>query len=234
MWISRHLSAVIKSLKIPHDRILDVGCGSGLNMLFIDNTFGNTYGYDISDGSEWSLKALRNLQEGKPNINWGERLKIISSNEKIPYEDGYFDVIYSSQVLEHVKDIIFFKSETLRVLKKGGIAIHIFPVKEIILEGHIKMPYAHRIKNKFYINLMNRIGVGRKSRGASEWIKFFDENTRYRSMDEIKIIFPGCTFQYTSNALLQRFFRIDSYKIPLKFSRLFKYLLPVTMIIKKD
>lgn len=47
--------------------------------------------------------------------------------EKIPAADESFDVIFSSNVLEHVVSIDAVLAETHRVLKPGGLAIHIIP-----------------------------------------------------------------------------------------------------------
>ena len=45
----------------------------------------------------------------------------------IPFGDDSFDVVFSSNVLEHVPHIEKLQSEIRRVLKPGGIAIHILP-----------------------------------------------------------------------------------------------------------
>jgi SAM-dependent methyltransferase len=45
----------------------------------------------------------------------------------LPFEHGTFDVVFSSNVLEHVAEIDRVLKETHRVLKSGGIAIHLIP-----------------------------------------------------------------------------------------------------------
>lgn len=45
----------------------------------------------------------------------------------IPFEDGAFDVVYSSNTLEHVGDLTRMHAEIARVLKPGGRSIHILP-----------------------------------------------------------------------------------------------------------
>jgi SAM-dependent methyltransferase len=45
----------------------------------------------------------------------------------IPYPDASFDVVFSSNVLEHVKDLPALESEIKRVLKPGGKCVHIMP-----------------------------------------------------------------------------------------------------------
>lgn len=45
----------------------------------------------------------------------------IEPDEKLNFSDGYFDVVLSSQVLEHVENTKLYLSECSRVLKPGGI-----------------------------------------------------------------------------------------------------------------
>jgi SAM-dependent methyltransferase len=45
----------------------------------------------------------------------------------IPFDDASFDVVFSSNVLEHVRDLQRMNSEVLRVLRPGGFAIHVLP-----------------------------------------------------------------------------------------------------------
>jgi len=45
----------------------------------------------------------------------------------IPFADNSFDFVFSSNVLEHIPHIEQFQAEIKRVLKPGGIAIHILP-----------------------------------------------------------------------------------------------------------
>jgi len=53
---------------------------------------------------------------------------VISYDGKnIPFPDEYFDVVFSSNVLEHIAHIDQFLLEMKRVLKSNGIAIHILP-----------------------------------------------------------------------------------------------------------
>ena len=45
----------------------------------------------------------------------------------LPYSDGAFDVIYSSNVLEHVIELDTLNDEMKRVLRPGGVALHLVP-----------------------------------------------------------------------------------------------------------
>jgi len=45
------------------------------------------------------------------------------ANTELPYEDGFFDVVVSNQVLEHLWNTDGFFQEVRRVLKSGGYAV---------------------------------------------------------------------------------------------------------------
>lgn len=44
-----------------------------------------------------------------------------------PFPDKSFDIVFSSNVLEHVRDLDQLQQEILRVLKPGGYCIHLMP-----------------------------------------------------------------------------------------------------------
>jgi SAM-dependent methyltransferase len=46
---------------------------------------------------------------------------------RIPFPDGSFDVVFSSNVLEHLSGLQPFLIETVRVLRPNGLAIHVLP-----------------------------------------------------------------------------------------------------------
>lgn len=47
--------------------------------------------------------------------------------KRIPFRDNAFDLVFSSNVLEHIPHIVAFQAEIRRVLKKEGCVIHILP-----------------------------------------------------------------------------------------------------------
>lgn len=94
--------------------ILDVGCGRGdfLNG-FINNGL-NGYGVDFTDAAEKHCPKAKIYQAD------------IEKNG-MPFEDNYFDVIFSKSVIEHFYDPDILIKECRRCLKPGGLIIVMVP-----------------------------------------------------------------------------------------------------------
>jgi len=94
---------------------LDIGCGTGnvLSILSRSVSVKNLYGIDISD---YFISDIKEDFQVKT-----------FDGEKIPFDDGYFDVVGSFTVLEHVKEPQSFLEEQLRVLKSDGYIVTACP-----------------------------------------------------------------------------------------------------------
>ena len=94
-------------------RILDVGCGTGANLEMLSQ-FGEAEGVDVSDDAlEFCRGKGLNVQKGLA--------------EKLPYEDGAFDVTTALDVVEHLDDDIAGLKEMFRVTKSGGYSLIFVP-----------------------------------------------------------------------------------------------------------
>ena len=106
-------------------KILDFGCGIGLMLKLVsDKISGDFYGVDISETAIASAKKRLPFFE--------ERLKVIENEAKLPFPDSFFDVIYSSEVIEHIFDTRAMFSELNRVLKPEGRLIITAPYHGLI------------------------------------------------------------------------------------------------------
>src|ERR1700682_974288 len=88
------------------DRVLDAGCGSSL----IVQSLNNVIGMDFNFGK---LRFLRRY--GMPLVN--------ASAFALPFKDGSFDCLISSQVIEHIPYDESLFAEMRRVLRVGGTLI---------------------------------------------------------------------------------------------------------------
>jgi SAM-dependent methyltransferase len=95
-------------------RILDVGCGTGANLLLLSK-YGDAEGVDISEDA---LAFCR--ERGLNKVRLGEA-------EKLPYEDGTFDLVTALDVVEHLDDDCAGLTEMRRVLRPGGRVLLFVP-----------------------------------------------------------------------------------------------------------
>ena len=95
-------------------RILDVGCGTGANLQLLEK-FGEVEGIDVS---EEALAFCR--ERGHRNVRHGEA-------EKLPFDDGSFDIVTALDVVEHLDDDLSSLKEMRRVLKTGGRIVLFVP-----------------------------------------------------------------------------------------------------------
>jgi ubiquinone/menaquinone biosynthesis C-methylase UbiE len=97
-----------------NEKILDIGCGRGECLTGFHKCGMNVYGIDQSDVSK----------KNYPEINF-KFCDLMS--EKIPFEDEFFDVIFSKSLVEHFYYPEKIFQEMNRILKKDGKIITMTP-----------------------------------------------------------------------------------------------------------
>jgi len=124
-----------KYTPIENRKILEIGSGLGINLLVWIKAF-KADGYGIEpaasgfDSSHDISKRIFYLNHIDPN-------RIINATgEKIPFEDHSFDIVYSTNVLEHVRSPLKVIDEALRVVKPGGIVQIVYPNYLSYYDGH--------------------------------------------------------------------------------------------------
>lgn len=180
-----HLLAVVateaRMAGHTHVSLLDAGCGNGLLMRYLLENFGaategadlDVSGFDVHDEEiqrSGFLDDARHLLSTRfPDLDWDDRLRVASKDEPWPFKDDTFDVVVSNQVGEHVPALDAFFRENARVLRPGGVAAHLFPLRDYILEGHLYLPLVHRIAShdlrRDAIAALSRMGLGKYRKG---------------------------------------------------------------------
>jgi SAM-dependent methyltransferase len=102
----------VVSLLPAHGRILEIGAGTGWQAKVLASQ-----GYDVSAIDV----PYSNYRENRiwPVIDY--------DGKNIPFKDNTFDIVFSSNVLEHILHIYEFQKEIHRVLKPSTWAIHVLP-----------------------------------------------------------------------------------------------------------
>jgi SAM-dependent methyltransferase len=95
-------------------RILDVGCGTGANLLMLSQ-YGDAEGVDVSEDA-LAFCRERGLEKVK-----------LGAGEALPYDDGTFDLVTALDVVEHMDDDLAGLREMRRVLRPGGRVLLFVP-----------------------------------------------------------------------------------------------------------
>lgn len=90
-----------------HGRIIDVGCGNGRHLRLMPH---NSVGVDLVPPPSYLKKKYSLLVH---DLN----------NNKLPFRDGSFDVVFCSHVIEHLESPYKVLKEFHRILKRGGVLI---------------------------------------------------------------------------------------------------------------
>jgi ubiquinone/menaquinone biosynthesis C-methylase UbiE len=102
--------------------ILDVGCGNGgISAYFARKN--RQFGVDVMDEVWQQNRSVFQFEQ--------------VDSERLPFEDGFFDLVLSHHVIEHVADQGRHLDEIRRVLKAGGLCYLATPNKTSpFMEGH--------------------------------------------------------------------------------------------------
>lgn len=139
-------------------RLLEIGSGMCMTLATARIRFGadacgiepggNEYSGSIETGREL-LRAL-----GQP-----DQVVQVGVGEAIPHPDNSFDVVFSSNVLEHTKDPSRVVAESIRVLRPGGIVCHVVPNYGSWWEGHygvLWIPFLNKFLGRLYLRLLGK------------------------------------------------------------------------------
>ncbi|HMT28118.1 MAG TPA: class I SAM-dependent methyltransferase [Bacteroidia bacterium] len=90
--------------------LLDLGCGVKPFKHMYDKFSTRSVGIDVAQSPHGS-----------------EKVDVVYDGKNIPFSDQEFDIVFSTEVMEHVPDPNHFLSEINRVLQPGGILIMTTP-----------------------------------------------------------------------------------------------------------
>lgn len=143
---------------IKNKKLLEIGSGYGMFLVGAHEHFADVYGIEPQSTEAYeksfliSRILLKNAGGNPDNI-------MLACGESIPFPDNFFDIVYSSSVLEHVANPCQVLCESLRVLKPGGYLQFVFPNYGSFWEGHFCIfwiPYLPHVLSRLYLRIMGR------------------------------------------------------------------------------
>lgn len=99
-------------------RVLDLGCGGGLTTACLVQRGATVVGVDLSRASLYAA-SRHACSHGYP-----EPVFTCGRAESLPLVDASFDVVWCSDVLEHLPDLPTAIAQITRVLKPGGLFLY--------------------------------------------------------------------------------------------------------------
>ena len=92
----------------PGERVLDLGCGAGAFLTALREAGADPVGVEIAEAAVERARTT------------GVEVRLLEPDGTLPFGHGEFDLVWCSEVLEHVPDALALLQETRRVLKPGG------------------------------------------------------------------------------------------------------------------
>lgn len=195
--VLEELNIFMRNANIKHPEevnILDWGCGRGRSVAKLREQGFNAFGVEID------LNVMSNGFElfEKRGLSPSNILKPI--DESCYFDNGFFHLIFSEQVFEHIENLDSVLKEHSRLTAQGGIGVHCFPGSKNVSEDHLNMPFVHwfpkNIIRKYWIYLMLLFSYGPKNRwpqtidkslwsAADIYYWYINNRTYYRDNDKI-------------------------------------------------
>lgn len=136
--------------------VLEIGAGCGVTHIVWTKKFDvDAHGIEPEgEGFGDSAAIARDLI----TANGLDPARIVgATGEDIPFDDNSFDIVYSSNVLEHTADPEKVLREALRVVKPGGIVQIVCPNYLSYFDGHYAALHPPIFSNRFFCWWMKTI-----------------------------------------------------------------------------
>jgi SAM-dependent methyltransferase len=107
----------------PGTRVLDIGCGMGRHSYAAFRRGAQVTAGDLDTTALAEVDKMSEAMVEEGQVPPGAQLKTEVVNVlEMPFDDGSFDVVIASEILEHIPDDLRAMDEITRVLKPGGLA----------------------------------------------------------------------------------------------------------------
>jgi SAM-dependent methyltransferase len=198
----RLFSDIVKGLALPRSAaILDVGTGTGANLRLLRDL-----GFERVTGVDFSAEAIRFCAEkGLGEVQPGNVCAM-------PFGDRAFDLVFATDVIEHVEDDVAALQEIRRVLKPGGRALLTVPAFPILwgLQDEVSH-HRRRYRLRRLLDRMQAAGLSPQRHFYFNYLLFLPILAARRLMRLMRFR-PACEGDVNTrwlNVVLTALFRID-------------------------
>jgi SAM-dependent methyltransferase len=105
-WAFKQRNALLHAELRPSDRVLDLGCGAGRFLATLPDAIG------VEIAEQAAERARKNVP--------GADIRLLEPDGSLPLGHGEIDLVWCTEVLEHIPDVAHALLEIRRVLKPGG------------------------------------------------------------------------------------------------------------------
>jgi SAM-dependent methyltransferase len=109
-WAWERRRALLLAETHPGERVLDLGCGAGRFVAVLRDAGAAPVGIELAEAA---------LERARRNVP-GADLRLVEPDGSLPLEHRSIDLVWCSEVLEHVADTEHVLLEIRRVLRPGG------------------------------------------------------------------------------------------------------------------
>lgn len=158
--VLRHLFVYehVRSRLNPGDIVLDLGFGEGYGTSLLAPNCHEIVGVDV----EQKVVDYANKRYRTDNCHFEKY-----HGQSLPFDENYFDIVVSFQVIEHIDDESGFISEIYRVLKPGGRFLLTTPNKATRLKPGQK-PFNRFHKREYYSHELQKV-LSQKFSNVNIW-----------------------------------------------------------------
>ena len=103
-------------------KVLDFGCGDGVLSYYLSKAGAEVYGIDLNECAIHLAKEMFHKKKLEAQFK-------VAPCSETGFDDESFDIVVSTEVIEHVTSPDDFLVEINRVLKKGGTALVTTPIR---------------------------------------------------------------------------------------------------------
>ncbi len=194
------IRTIVQFEKWRGKKVLEVGCGIGIDGMEFAKIGANYIGIDISEKSLKLAKTYFNLSNQRANL-------LLADAENLPFQDNTFDLVYSWGVLHHTPDIQKAIEEIYRVLKPNGRIIIMLYNKYSLVGLQLYIRYGI-LRGKIQVNPVDLYAFHHESPGTRA---FTDKEvqelfSQFRGV-KIKNIVTPYDVRVSKNIFLPKIFR---------------------------